>query len=120
MAFPATETRVLFTMSTTNSGFWSGIAEVVPRAGNDLLGGADGAYVGTVGLAATKAAFLKNSKVAFDAMGFDLLEIHDSEFIRSIEDWTSADEIMLEKAASLTSDNPIECGPFHCFRDSDE
>lgn len=104
-------------MSTTERGFWTGVAEVIPRSGNELLEGADGAYVSIVGLMSSKPEFMENAKIAFDAMDFDVLEVADVEFISSPEQWIDADQIMRERVATLSPKNPIECGSFHCYRD---
>ncbi|HJR72555.1 MAG TPA: hypothetical protein VJ806_02810 [Luteimonas sp.] len=104
-------------MDTNEKGFWSGVAEVIPRTGNHLLEGADGAYVGVVGIAASEAEFLDNSRIAFNAMNFDLLELEDVEFIDSVEKWMEADEVMRERVSALSDRNPIEFGSFHTFKD---
>jgi len=103
-------------MSTTEKGFWVGVAEVIPRAGNELLEGADGAYVSVVGLARTKTEFTANAKFALGAMDFDVLDVDEVEFISSPEHWVNADPIMRERAATLSAKNPFECGSFHCYR----
>lgn len=118
MEFLSQEKRAASIMNTASRGFWNGVAEVIPRAGNDLLQGADGAYVGVIGLANSMAEFMGAVKVALDAMDFDVLEVADTEFIDSIEKWTGADDLLRERAANLSMENPIELGSFHCFRES--
>jgi hypothetical protein len=106
-------------MSTNEKGFWSGVAEVVPHAGSDMLGGADGAYVGVVGLADSQDVFLERVRSALSAMEFDVMDLADVEFIESPEHWTESDEVMRDRAASLNRQNMVECGTFHCFTGSE-
>ena len=107
-------------MSTNEKGFWSGVAEVVPHPGNELLGDADGAYVGVVGLAASQRDFVERVRTAFFAMEFDVLDIADVEFIESSEHWTAADQVMRDRVATLSHRNPVECGTFHSFTGQDQ
>ena len=103
-------------MSTTvEPKLWSGVAEVIPTQGNDLLGGANGAYVGVVGIAKSEKEFILNASAAFLAMDFDMLELTEIELIPSLERWTNADESMRERCAALSLENPIAFGAFHCF-----
>lgn len=111
------ERRAECIMSTIDEhGFWVGVAEVIPRVGNDLLEDADGAYVGVVGIAGSEPEFISKAGAAFSAMDFDMLELEDLEFVRSAEQWTNADDSIREKLSLLNSQNPIEVGAFHCFK----
>jgi pyruvate/2-oxoacid:ferredoxin oxidoreductase alpha subunit len=95
---------------------WRALAEVIPRPGNDLLNGAEGAYVAVVGMASSKSDLLKKVELALSAMGFDLLNLEDIERVQSIEKLKDADPVLSERFASLRSGNPIEVGTFHTFR----
>jgi hypothetical protein len=112
------EKKAECTMSTSDEfGYWVGVAEVIPNAGNDLLNGAAGAYVGVIGIANSESEFLANAKTAFAAMDFDLLDLEGVESIHSLEQWTRADESLREKIPTLSIENPFECGIFHCYSD---
>ena len=74
--------------------------------------------MGVIGLANSMTEFVEAVKVVLDAMDFDVLEVADIEFIESIEKWTGADNLLRERAAKLSIENPIELGSFHCFRES--
>ena len=100
---------------TAEPSYWSGVAEVIPMPGNPMLEGADGAYVGVVGLARSESEFVANAKAALSALDFDMLELADRELIPAIERWIDADECMRQKCSTLSSRNPIELGAFHCF-----
>lgn len=105
-------------MSTKNKfNYWAGVADVIPKENNDMLGGAAGAYVGVVGIADSKAEFASNVRAAFLAMGFDLLDLDEVEEIDSRELWSNADPSMREKLSALSATNPLECGVFHSYSD---
>jgi hypothetical protein len=95
--------------------YWFGVAEVIPKAGNVLLGDAARAFVGIVGIANSKDEFLHAAARAFSAMDFDLIEVADAGLVRSPEDWSEADPALRERLACLNAGNPIECGVFHAF-----
>ena len=103
--------------TTTECVYWAGVAEVVPRYGNNLLEGAEGAYVGVIGMASSAPEFFSKANAAFAAMDFDMLDLADVGSIRSVEDWTNADDGLRMKLASLSTSNPIEFGTFQCFSD---
>ncbi|MGO4551975.1 hypothetical protein AB4059_12865 [Lysobacter sp. 2RAF19] len=104
-------------MSTTvEHHYWAGVAEVIPMSGNHLLEGADGAYVGVVGVAQSEKEFIANAKAALSAMEFDMLELTERELIPTVERWINADDSLREKLSTLSAQNPIEFGVFHSFK----
>lgn len=104
-------------MSTTvEHQYWAGVAEVIPMPGNHLLEGADGAYVGVVGVANSEKEFIANAKAAFSALELDMLELAERELIPAVELWVNADDRLREKVSMLSAQNPIEFGVFHSFK----
>ena len=59
--------------------FWIGVADVIPKNGNQLLGNASGAYVGVAGLSESEAAFKELVARSLEAMGFKLFHVDDLE-----------------------------------------
>ena len=103
-------------MSTTKSAYyWAAAAEVLPRASNDLLGSATGAYVPVVGLAETERAFRAEVDRSMDALGFDVVTIEDVQRLRSSVDTSGLSEVMKERVGALNENNRLEFGSFHSF-----
>ena len=121
MALREMERRAEFIMNTIDDmPYWSALAEVIPRPGNDLLNGAEGAYVAIVGIADSGRDLLRKATLAFSAMDFDLINLEDIEQVHSVEQLQHADPVLTERFTALRSDNPIEVGTFHSFRDESD
>lgn len=106
-------------MSTTTSArlTWGGTAEVVPYSGNVALGTATGAYIAVVGVAASAEAFRAGVKRAMGALEFELIDLEEVRQLRSPSDIVGFEDIMRDRMALLSEENPIEFGSFHSYSD---
>lgn len=104
-------------MSTTVSDnlTWVGTAEVAPRPGNELLGGASGAYVPVVGIAGSRLAFEAGIRLAMGALDFELIDVEDVRQLLVPAEVGHPDEALAQRLHLLGPDNPIELGSFHAF-----
>jgi hypothetical protein len=96
---------------------WAGIAEVVPRRGNDLLGAATGAHVAAVGLARSESEFRSALIRAMSALDFEVVEVDDVRQICLMTDLVDFDDSLRNRVNALHADNPIELGSFRAFSD---
>jgi hypothetical protein len=106
-------------MSTTTNleacAKWIGIAEVLPKNGNSLLGTATGAYVNVLGLASTATEFQLRVTHAMQALDFELVFIEEIRPITDEIDVAKFDETLRLRISELHEGNPVEIGSFHAF-----
>jgi hypothetical protein len=94
---------------------WVATAEVLPLAGNALLGSASGAYVPVVGIAEFEHEFRAGVKRAMAALEFDVVDLAEVRQLKSSSDVAGLDEVLRERVKTLHAGNPIEFGSFHAF-----
>lgn len=102
----------------TNSGTefkWVATAEVLPLAGNALLGSASGAYVPVVGIADSEHTFRVGVDRAMAALEFEVVDLAEVHQLQSSSDFAGLDEVLRERVKTLHVGNPIEFGSFHAF-----
>ena len=117
MAWTRAVKRIEFIMNLTDdNAAWSGVAEVVPVAGNSLLEGAQGAFVGVVGLSRSEDEFKELVSSSFQSMGFEVFQLKDVEQISTEKDLERLDLDMRTRAVSLSQSCPFAVGVFHSYR----
>jgi hypothetical protein len=116
MALTNLTSRAAFTMSTTSGPRWVAVAEVTPKSGNDLLEGADGAYVGIAAFAESQELLRALATSFFDTLGFMLIGVEDIKLIQSSEDLAGVDVDLRNQLEELDPKQMIVCGSFHAFR----
>jgi hypothetical protein len=94
---------------------WAATAEVAPRAGNELLGTATGAYVPVVGIARSEQAFRVGVDRAMEALGFELIHLEEIRQLRSSSEVSDLDDVLRDRVNMLHAGNPVEFGSFHAF-----
>jgi hypothetical protein len=101
--------------ATSQDSTWTATAEVVPRAGNALLGSATGAYVPVVGIARSEQEFRVGVDRAMGALDFELIDLEEVRQLRSSSDIAGLDEVLRDRVDMLHDGNPVEFGSFHAF-----
>lgn len=106
-------------MNTKNEAYiWTGIAEIAPRDGNSLLGGASAAYVAIAALAESEDDFREMAVSVMGAMDFELVAVDEVGRVHDLVTFSSDDPEFLQKIKNLNKDNKFVWGIFHCYRNS--
>jgi hypothetical protein len=98
---------------------WIGLASVHQRPGAGVLMDENDAIVQTLGLASSHAEFCEVIRQAFDALGFDLVEVEDVDPLAvRLQKWT-VDESLLVKAAEVEKTGFPRFGTFMTWGSDD-
>jgi len=95
---------------------WIAVAQLKPKAGNDMLGGAAGAFVPVLVLAESAREVISRIKAKATAYDFTLCGVQDiAPLTRSCRQRISPG--LLKLASKLTLDDPVAFGTFHSYEE---
>jgi hypothetical protein len=103
-------------MNTANKGeIWIGLVSVIPRAGNDALLGASGAFTNALALAGGQPDFRSLVCAHLQVLGFDAEEFEDEEPLKiRLEKYVVSPEL-IKLADEISESEPVRFGSFHAF-----
>ena len=96
---------------------WIGLVNVRPKAGNDGLGNALGAFVASIALAEGPADFGRKVTEVLTQYGFDIVRIEDIEPFEDRVQKHSVTPNILKLAADVTHENPVALADFHSYKE---
>jgi hypothetical protein len=105
--------------SETPKQVWIGLAEVTQRPGAGVLMDRNGAYVNVLALAASASEFHQTAEAALTKLGFQMVELEDSEPIDKKLEGAEGGVELLALAREVEASGEPRFGPFHTWT-SDE
>ncbi|TQV67011.1 hypothetical protein FKG94_26445 [Exilibacterium tricleocarpae] len=94
---------------------WLGLAEVTPKQGNDILKGAEGAYVNVIALAISEEEYTSIVKSELLKYGFNTLAIGNIELLSDRRKTSVVDDELLDLASLINEENIAQFDEFQAF-----
>jgi hypothetical protein len=94
---------------------WIGLAHVKPRAGNNLLNGAIGAFVPILAIAKGINDFISIATNWMESYDFDVIEIQDIEMFRDRICKSDVDDELKQLSENLTEQDPVAIDAFQAY-----
>ena len=100
--------------------FWTAIA-IVSRARRDALpSGFHRAYTPVIGLASNREEFIASLRTKLRSEGLRLLRVDEVQSVCSDKDLRRMSSDLQSRAASLTSNDPVDFGNLHLYKDEED
>ena len=91
---------------------WIGLANVVPRPGNESLGNADGAFVAVVGDARSTEGFLDLVSQELGSLEFEVVSLEDVELLRKRKLSHDLPDELLQAITYISAFSPVAFSSF--------
>jgi hypothetical protein len=98
------------------SRVWIGLAHVIPRRGNDMLGTAAGAFVPVLAIARDEASFSEQAITTLHVYEFEVAEIEDIELFEARAAKHEMPPDLQALASTLSQERPVLLHTFHSYR----
>jgi hypothetical protein len=99
---------------------WIGLAEVTQYPGSGVLLDRNDAYVNVLALAASASEFHQTAEAALTKLGFQMVELEDSEPLDRRLEGTEGGAELLALAREVEASGEPRFGPFHTWTSNEE